>query len=316
MSGMAWTGEVAALASSNNTAFHALVVPLSLMTRLTYTATYGSYFEPADVNASIPGWERPQGFTLNPHAGARALFFWQDSTRRGVVAFRGTDWGAGDSGDADRCADALLMNRTMPRYCDRYSAATLDYWGAVLSFVQRVRTAFPRGDLLYTGHSLGAALALAVGVAAPSRPGDQEGNGSSGGGNDNMAEPLAPRAIEPAIAFSAPPWLELLAAKVPSLPLPDRSTAQRFLYALADEYDPIQAAALEEGGLYGTQCIWSSPRIESCELCFPHKPLVLSSPTCQLCVRRRHVYKHYLEADVPGPRPSCSEVGARAVPAP
>ena len=120
-----WAPQVAALPTANTSAWHALVEPLASMVRLTYTATYGSYFKPEDQNASIPKWQRPAGLTLNPPAGVRALFFWQAATMRGVVAFRGTDWGEGDSGDADRCADAHVGSVAVSRYTLAVALAAL-----------------------------------------------------------------------------------------------------------------------------------------------------------------------------------------------
>ena len=53
-----WDAAIAALATASDEQWHALVSPLAEMTKLTYTATYGSYFAPADLNASVSGWER------------------------------------------------------------------------------------------------------------------------------------------------------------------------------------------------------------------------------------------------------------------
>ena len=82
---------VGRLASCNDSAFHAAVVPLSLMVRLTYTATTGSYYNASERDATVPAWTRDLAHTANPTAGMRALLFVQPKTRRAVVAFRGTE---------------------------------------------------------------------------------------------------------------------------------------------------------------------------------------------------------------------------------
>lgn len=43
--------------------------------RLTYTATWGSYYKKSDQNASVNGWQR--GLETNPLVGMRALTFLQ-----------------------------------------------------------------------------------------------------------------------------------------------------------------------------------------------------------------------------------------------
>lgn len=280
-----WAPTVHALANASNASFHELVVPLSQMVKLTYTATTGTYYNASEANMTVPGWERPDGFTHNPSAGMRALLFVQTPRRvRGVVAFRGTDLGVGDSADADRCADALLFGRVPPADCRRFSPATLDYWSAARDFVARIRASFPTLDLLFSGHSLGAALALAVAAS----------ENSSG---------TAPR---PAVTFAAPAWLRILAKA--HLAPPPFEVAQRLLYALADQYDPVQRQAEEQKGLVGTSCLWSSPATVACEMCFAREPLNTTSPPCTLCFEQRHIYKHYLVTDVPGDRPPCRAV--------
>lgn len=279
-----WFRVVENLASASNASFHETVVPLSLMTKLTYTATQGTYYNASEANASIPGWKRPVGFTDDPPAGMRALLFVEEGmARRGVVAFRGTDLGPGNSSDADRCADAILFDSPLPAFCDRFAPSVLDYWSAAIRFIGRVHAAFPATDLLFTGHSLGAGLALAAAVAT--------------------AE-CAERRPRPAVAFAAPPWLRILDRH--GVPTPPQHTADRSLYALADEWDPVQAEAEQERGLAGTVCKWSSPKTVACAACFGHSRVNSSALGCASCFRQRHVYSHYLHVDVPGDRPRCA----------
>mgnify|MGYP001263803033 CR=1 FL=1 len=78
------------------------------MVRLTYTATFGSYYKPEETNKTIPGWERPM--TVNPKVGMRALLFLQNSTRRGVVAMiviKFKEKFAGDGGIMDSLLEKM-----------------------------------------------------------------------------------------------------------------------------------------------------------------------------------------------------------------
>lgn len=260
------------------------MLPLSLMTKLTYTATQGSYFNESETNMSVTGWERPEKFTEDPPAGMRALLFLQTDTLRGVIAFRGTDLGAGESGQADRCADALLIGDEPPPYCGKFPASTLDYWHAALAFIGRVRAAYPLVDLLLTGHSLGAGLALATAVASA-----EDGS------------------LRPAVAFAAPAWVRILEQQA-HVPAPLAMAARQRLYAMADEWDPVQKEAEEEHGLAGTECKWSSTATAACTLCFGAQPFNASALGCSECFRERHVYAHYLNVDVPGERAVCSDI--------
>ena len=125
--GTPWS-SIASLATCNDTQWHSTVTPLSLMTKLAYTATYGSYFNASELNATVRGWDRDLSLTANPPAGMRALLFVQPSTRRAVVAFRGTDLNTSQaSGQADACADAAMDGSERPSFCDHFSNHTLDY---------------------------------------------------------------------------------------------------------------------------------------------------------------------------------------------
>ena len=211
-----WAAAVDTLSSTSNKSFHSLVSPLSVMVKLSYTATTGSYFNKSEANATVDGWER--SFTANPAVGMRALLFAQNATRRGVIAFRGTDLGKGASSDCDRCADALLWDgipiSSLPSYCKPFSNATLDYWASALAFVAKVRKERPDLALLFTGHSLGAGLAFAVAAAT-----------------------LTTSSLLPSPSLRRLGWVS---AKRQHVPPPTPSAARRRFYALADEWDPVQ----------------------------------------------------------------------------
>ena len=275
--------NLAGLANASNAEFHAFVVPLSIMTKLTYTATAGTYYNASEANATVDGWERPKGLTEDPKVGLRALVFVHPSTGRGVIAFRGTDLGPGPSGQADRCADALIWGGQTPQYCSAFSAATLDYWGNAIKFVARARATLPTVSFLFTGHSLGAGLALAMSVVTAQR-----------------VEEWA------AVGFASPAWV--LALQHRTRQRPSAHEARRRLYALADEWDPVQRSASRAGGLLGTACLWQSTEPAACARCYAHATFNKSSVDCTQCFAQRHVYAHYLHVDVPGPRPTCKDI--------
>ena len=281
-----WATDVAALANASDAAFHALVVPLASMTKLTYTATTGSYSNASETNSTVPGWERDLNLTANPPAGMRALFFYQPSTTRGVVAFRGTDLDRSTpSGRAVACGDAILANDTLPPSCSReFSPSTLDYWARAVEFVAMVTARHPDLSLLFTGHSLGAQLAT---MSAASRV-----------------------PIGPAVAFSTPAWRDALANRTGHAP--SAAAARGHLYALASKWDPVQARAAQATGLAGDACYWDEPPAAGCETCFAHG-VPSSGPACLLCFEHTHIYAHYLHDLVPGPRPPNATVGARTL---
>ena len=283
------------LASCNDTCFHATVVPLSLMDRLTYTATFGSYYNESERNATVAGWTRDVALTANPPAGMRALLFVQPSTQRAVVAFRGTDLNtSGVSGQADACADAIFASASkVPEFCGQFDNHTLDYLPRAMEFAARASRAYPNAELLFTGHSLGASLAMMVAALLQSQHGAQQ--------------------PPPAVVFSAGAWREALHRRTGFWANTSSTTSR--LYSLADRWDPVQASAVAADGLLGDACLWDTGRAyPGCRVCWVagggHAPPAQweSDPACQLCFRQAHVYSHYVYHLVPGPRPLCAPV--------
>lgn len=76
---------------ATHNAMDATVLPQHAMTepaRLTYTATWGSYYREKDQNASVAGWIRGE-LQSNPTAGMRALTFLQSPAQQ-LSHYQGT----------------------------------------------------------------------------------------------------------------------------------------------------------------------------------------------------------------------------------
>jgi hypothetical protein len=280
------SGMHLSLINCSDADFREFVEPLALATKLSYTATYGSYSNESEWNATIPGgWVRDLARTADPPGGGmRALLFTQPDSGRAIVAFRGTDLNvSGISGQADSCADSSLFDpdAPLPAYCSKFSNATLDYWARATEYVADARAAYPQLSFLFTGHSLGAALASTMAAASPA------------------SAPLAP-----AVVFSSPDYVSPLRRRAPQqLPLPARAHGR--MYALADAWDPVEHGAIVAGGLRGERCLWTSqPPPACCKTCFAH--FDERSAACVDCLYQRHIYAWYLSTLVPGPRPSCT----------
>lgn len=264
-----WPQSLEFLRDARAADFMAIIEPLSDMTSLTYTATYGSDYRSAHVNRTVPGWSR--GITTNPEAGMRALTFLHDDHVRGVVAFRGTDLGLplpSASSRADLCADALLAGDEPAAYCDRFSADTLDYLSRALEHVEASRALYPDVQWLFTGHSLGAQL----------------------------AEVVASVRGELALTFSSPPVVPVLQNRSDA-----KSVDEWQVVVLYNEWDPIGYDT--DGLLVGSSCVWSvSPAPAGCESCrVPDPP----SGSCELCFTQAHIFKSYKDLVRSGQRPAC-----------
>mmetsp|Transcript_4479 Transcript_4479/g.10397 ORF Transcript_4479/g.10397 Transcript_4479/m.10397 type:complete len:295 (+) Transcript_4479:163-1047(+) len=268
-----WPSSLEFLHAAAPIDFHSFVAPLADMTTLSYTATWGSYYDPATENGTVVGWTRGE-LEANPQAGMRALTFVQANSSRGVVVFRGTDLdSSGQSGQADACADAMLMSTPVPKWCSRFSNETLDYLAAALSFAEAAALRYPALDWIFTGHSLGALLAEVV-AAVRGRL---------------------------ATVFSAP-------AVVPVLHQQglDPLKVQRWqMLALYNEWDPLRYESL--GELPGSTCHWNVTAPLGCKTCDGHGVPDLESLTCKVCFLQTHVWKKYLELVESGRKPSCSE---------
>lgn len=109
------------------------------------------------------------------------------------------------------------------------SPSRLDYWSRALDFVKAVRSAHPARALTFTGHSLGAALALMMAAV--------------GGGPEQGVQSYLERQTR-AIAFSSPAWVQPLRRRWQGA-LPAAAAARNSLAALADQFDPVQEAPPE-----------------------------------------------------------------------
>ena len=290
--------------------FPALLQLFGNATTLSYVATHGSYFDPAKANRTVPqpGWRRaPPALEANPAFGMHALTFVNDAEGRVLVAFRGTDVNAtGASGQADLCADYLLWHDHMSApvrpaafppelsFCPTFNASTLDYLTAARALASRVQAAFPRHQLMYTGHSLGAGLAMLMAAAAA---------------NATCGPPTAAGAV----VFSSPELYWAVSRRLSVGPATGLDLS-RFA-VLADWADPIYMAATASqfGGLLGRVCEWRDPKPLACELC----NVTVEPPTlfCDACFAERHIFKHYVEMIRAGRMPVCGAALRQGCPA-
>ncbi|CAE7239178.1 rplX [Symbiodinium natans] len=270
---LGWPTSLEFLSSGPDADFFEFVSPLAEMTKLTYTATWGTYFKPSDQNQSVEGWVRtwPEA---NPKGGMRALTFVQESAGRGVVAFRGTDLNpSGRSGQADACANEELAEKPLPAFCNQFTAFELDYVSRALDLAQKAAQAHPTVEWLYTGHSLGAELASVVGAVRRA----------------------------PVLSFAAPPIVPVLKKRtsVDVKQLPFWKSL-----SLYNEFDPLRFLAL--GELPGANCSWDNqPTPAGCDACELHGPVNLTSPACQQCFSKTHIFASYLALVRSRSRPTC-----------
>lgn len=264
-----WPSDLEFLKNCSATAFHGFVAPLAQMTNFSYTATSGSYHDPAADNGTVIGWTR--GATTNPEAGGmRALTFLRGDF--GVVAFRGTDLGGvNPSSKADSCADAFLSGSELPAYCAEFSAETIDYFARALDHAAASSSAHPNVKWLYTGHSLGAQLASAVAAVRGAL----------------------------ALTFSCPAVASVLRNRTKVDP--EQVPAWQAV-ALYNEWDPIRYDGA--GQLVGSSCDWSvSPTPLGCSRC--RAAYSMQNPECLLCFSETHIYSHYNALVASGSRPQC-----------
>lgn len=276
--------------SVSDLAFHAAASEIANATTLSYTATFGSYFDPASANGTVRGWVRSP-VESNPRSGGmRALLFLQPSTTRMMIAFRGTDLDITKvSGQADSCADAMLFgNKTrsqLPAYCSNFSESTLDYYTAAYKFTSEAVAMYPeyKSGILFTGHSLGASLSLLM-SAAMRQPG-------------NSYALAAPAAV-----FSSGSVTELIKTRI-GVNSSQINSSQTVLFA--NEWDPVYASG--DHAFPEEVCVWAPTEPSACVQCYKKQPPHPASPSCDLCFQEAHVFSHYLEL-VNGPvRPECTK---------
>ena len=260
---------------------------LANATKLSYTATWGSYYSHWDANATIgPGWVK-SSLEANPKdGGMHALLFVENTTSRALLVFRGTDLGPDAvSSNADICADSLLWNgyhyNELPAMCQNYSVATLDYFTNAIAFTNTAMSMYSGYDFLFTGHSLGAGLAQMMASVADA---------------ETCVSPSAFGATSAgAVVFSTPGYIH------PLLNRTNISVAnldKKKFVELADRYDPVwaQCNISFQGGIAGHRCLWhdgnESAACVECES-DPAK-ISFSRPGCAACFLERHIFAHYL----------------------
>jgi hypothetical protein len=183
-------------------------------------------------------------------------------------------------------------------YCDLFtytrlcSDTQLDYLGGALNFTRQVVATYPVevGSVLFTGHSLGASLALLVSAEFESRHSNI---------SVDAADTLALAA--PAAVFSAGGSISsILRLRFGDDPT-QFDSSQTVL--LANEWDPVYATSNHT--YVGDVCVWRPSEPAACAACYK-KPFNAASPSCELCFEQAHVFSHYLELLASPPRPECS----------
>lgn len=279
--------DLSSFASCDTPDFQAFVSPLAAAARLTYTSSTGSsYFNPRDHNQTVPGFIRSGIKHDPPQGGMRALVFADERSGRLLVAYRGTDLDNSTvSGAADACANAVLFHDTpreqLPLFCAPFEDEAIDYYTRAVQFARQVERAYEQVGLqmLITGHSLGAGLAVLVAAA--------------------LNEDLGRKRLVQVVAFAEPPVLQALRKRGHSSGLPSGSA-----FVLADANDPVQLAAADMG-MVGTPCSWATgpppPSCNSCDFASSTR-----SAACLECMLATHTLKHLL-ALLRGSRPTCSK---------
>ena len=271
---LGWPTSLEFLSAGPDKDFFDFVLPLSEMTKLSYTATWGTYYKPSAHNQSVEGWVRVWPEANPEEGGMRALTFAQQTSGRGVIVYRGTDLDpSGRSGQADACANAELAGARPPEFCSQFTAFQLDYISRALDIARKAAEVHPTLQWLYTGHSLGAELA-------------------------NVVAAVRGAAV---LGFATPPVIEVLKRRtaVDVKQLPHWKSLSLF-----NEFDPLRFLA--HGELPGANCSWANqPEAAGCDACEMKGSVDMDSPACKQCFSKTHLFSAYLALLRSRSRPVC-----------
>ena len=278
--------------SMDSATFHTQLAPLFQAATLTYTATFGTYYNPLVANNSINGFSKSHLESNPPMGGMRALVFVENNGgNRVLVAFRGTDLNSTTpGGQSDLCADQILFdNITNPAdmypFCASIPPAQLDYYIAAKAFLRSVLTTYPAPyEVLMTGHSLGAGLSNMMVLSAV---------------DPQCFPPQDAARIVGSVVMSSPafilPIMERVQAPYPASAATQEALSKR-ITTLADAFDPVYMVANKHPiGLLGQVCKWVIlPEPISCSICQLDPSDSSTNLPCQACFVQRHIYSHYL----------------------
>eukprot|EP00252_Welwitschia_mirabilis_P004302 TRINITY_DN1459_c0_g1_i2.p1 TRINITY_DN1459_c0_g1~~TRINITY_DN1459_c0_g1_i2.p1 ORF type:complete len:324 (-),score=19.73 TRINITY_DN1459_c0_g1_i2:58-1029(-) len=240
---------------------------------------------------SINGWKPATLVSplASPEGGCHALAYVPDNDTSSaiIVSFRGTQVTDQIDGQADLCADMILWNgldfESLPSYCKVFDEETLDYLSQGISFSRKVMKAYPEGDLLFTGHSLGAGLAVLVSAAI-----------SANGGP-----------VFPVLGFGPPGTQELLKKRN----LRFRAAEEGLAVLVANEWDEIVRSHWKEQ--VGTLCLYPVGEPECCSACFSSRKWkrdeVIPTGSCGECFMETHYLAALMRLAEKAIKPRCQE---------
>mmetsp|Transcript_8234 Transcript_8234/g.9417 ORF Transcript_8234/g.9417 Transcript_8234/m.9417 type:complete len:316 (-) Transcript_8234:126-1073(-) len=242
--------------------FKNVIEPLATMTKISYTG---------NLTEEVPGWSLI--FSLTPRNGLNALAFKKKGSYNEygngiIITFRGT------TTTSDRCADAILWDPEdpIPFWCRVFRKSTLDYISQALKFVKQVKAGYPNHPIMFTGHSLGAALAEMMSL------------NSSG--------------ESPSLCFAS------AGAKGPArrAGLFNSQSDVSCLFQIDNPWDPIVSYAMKDQ--LGYLCEFQNvSETEACRRCLKEGKL---SILCEQCFQDAHKFINYLNLVNRGQAPVCT----------
>ena len=279
--------------SMDSAAFHTLLAPLFRATTLSYTATFGTYYNPFEANETVDGFTKSSLESNPPLGGMRSLVFVENAPGvRIIVVYRGTDLNSTTpGGQSDLCADQILWDNIsdpslMYPFCASIPPAQLDYYSQAKQFLRSVMLKYAAPyQIMLTGHSLGAGLSnmMVLSTIDPDCfPPDD-------------AVRLVGSVVMSSPSFILPTMQRVRVANYSTSAGLQLGLSMR-ITTIADSFDPIYMEANRNPiGLLGGLCTYTIlPEPFACSICQLDPTDSPSNIACELCFAQRHIYSHYL----------------------